>query len=269
MVTNQNILDALKQIGLNLYERKLWVALLSRGSATAGELSSLAKVPHSRTYDVLESLAEKGFVVIQTTKPLKYVAIEPGEALERAKKKIVDDAQISADRITTLQKSNILKELDNTFKKGVKLVEPGNMTGSLKGRKSMHTQLDTLFRNAKSHISIMTTGDSLNEIHTTHGELLKKASGKGVKIKIATTASKEANDVAKKLKGIAEIRKLGKNHSRGRFVIVDDNHAVFALTDDKKTHPSQDLAFWSQGAHVAGDVFGPMFNSMWGQLEPL
>ena len=268
MVTNQNVLDALKQIGLNLYERKLWVALLSRGSATAGELSSLAKVPHSRTYDVLESLAEKGFVVIQTSKPLKYVAIEPGEALERAKKKIQANAQVSVDRIATLQKSNVLKELDKTFKQGVKLVEPGNMTGSLKGRKAMHTQLDTLFRNAKNHISIMTTGESLHDIHINHGELLKKASSKGVKIKIATTASKEAGNVAKKMKGIAEVRKLSKNHSRGRFIIVDGSHAVFALTDDKSTHPTQDLALWSQGAHVAGDVFGPMFNSMWGQLEP-
>ena len=268
MVASQNALDALKQIGLNLYERKLWAALLSRGSATAGELSSLAKVPHSRTYDVLESLAEKGFVVIQTTKPLKYVAIDPTEALERAKKKIEDDSKLAVDRITTLQKSPVLKELEKTFKQGVKLVEPGSMTGSLKGRKAMHTQLDTLFRGAKNHISIMTTGEYLNDIHGKHGELLKKASGKGVKIKIATTASKEAGTIAKKMKGVAEVRKLGKGHSKGRFFIVDGSHALVALTDDK-THPSQDVSFWSQGKHVAGEVLGPMFDSMWGQLEPL
>src|SRR3989304_2084439 len=94
MVASQHVLDALKQIGLNLYERKLWVALLLRGSATAGELSSLSKVPHSRTYDVLESLAEKGFVMVQTAKPLKYMAIPPTEALERAKKKLREDYDV-------------------------------------------------------------------------------------------------------------------------------------------------------------------------------
>ncbi len=99
MVATTQLLDALKQIGLNLYERKLWVALLSRGTSTAGELSSLAKVPHSRTYDVLESLAEKGFVMAQNTKPLKYVAINPSEALDRAKKKIKEDADVSVERI--------------------------------------------------------------------------------------------------------------------------------------------------------------------------
>src|SRR3990172_7388149 len=100
MVVSQAVLDTLKQIGLNLYERKLWVALLSRGTSTAGELSSLAKVPHSRTYDVLESLADKGFVMIQSTKPLKYLAIPPKEALERAKKTLKESMEVTIERIT-------------------------------------------------------------------------------------------------------------------------------------------------------------------------
>ena len=86
MLASQKVFDSLKGIGLNLYERKLWVALLARGTSTAGELSSMANVPRSRSYDILQSLAEKGFVVVQTAKPLKYVAIAPEEALERAKK---------------------------------------------------------------------------------------------------------------------------------------------------------------------------------------
>ena len=103
MIVSQAVLDELKQIGLNLYERKLWAALLSRGTSTAGELSSLAKVPHSRTYDVLESLAEKGFVMIQSSKPLKYVVIAPSEALERSKKKLKEKLNVTLERIEKLQ----------------------------------------------------------------------------------------------------------------------------------------------------------------------
>ena len=62
---SQQTLDALKGIGLNLYERKLYASLLARGTSTAGELSEMATVPRSRSYDVLESLADKGFVVVQ------------------------------------------------------------------------------------------------------------------------------------------------------------------------------------------------------------
>lgn len=89
MLASQKVFDSLKGIGLNLYERKLWVALLARGTSTAGELSSMATVPRSRSYDILQSLAEKGFVVVQTAKPLKYVATSPEEALERAKRKLL------------------------------------------------------------------------------------------------------------------------------------------------------------------------------------
>jgi len=265
MVATQKVLDALKQIGLNLYERKLWVALLSRGTSTAGELSSLAKVPHSRTYDVLESLSEKGFVIIQNAKPLKYVAIAPSEALERAKKKIRSDAEGMAERITELQNSALTKELNKIYKDGVALVEPGEMIGSLKGRHAMHNQLETLFKNSKNHISILTTADGLAEVHNNHGEMLKKAASRGVKIRIAAPHSKESTKHVEKLNKFAQVKKIGKVNM-GRFAIVDGNHVVFALTDEKKTHPTQDLSFWAHSSHAAKEVLGPMFDAMWNAL---
>jgi len=266
MVGNMQILDALKQIGLNLYERKLWVALLSRGTATAGELSNLAKVPHSRTYDVLESLAEKGFVIIQTSKPLKYVVVEPKEAFERAKKKIRQDRKVLTDRITNLQNSSILKELNDIHKKGVDLVAPGEMTGSLKGRDAMHQQLDTLFKKARSNIFILTTVSGLSDLDSKHIELLKKASSKGVRIRVAAPAGKDSKNVIKKLKSFAEVKRIPKKDITGRFCVIDGNHVVISLTDDETVDPTQDLAFWTKSEHVAGNMLGPMFTIMWKKL---
>jgi len=265
MVATQKVLDALKQIGLNLYERKLWVALLSRGTSTAGELSSLAKVPHSRTYDVLESLSEKGFVITQNAKPLKYVAIAPMEALERAKKKIRNDAEGMVSRITELQNSALTRELTKIYKEGVTLVEPGELIGSLKGRHSMHNQLETLFKGAKNNVSILTTADGLKEIHNNHGDILKKAAARGVKIRIATSHSKDSTKHVENLKKFSQVKNVGKT-SMGRFAVIDGNHVVFALTDEKKTHPTQDLSFWAQSSHVAKEVLSPMFDAMWNTL---
>ena len=96
MIVKDEFLSRLRKIfDLNLYEVRVWTALLSRGTATAGILSVLAKVPHSRTYDVLESLAEKGFVMIQTTKPLKYVAIAQSGNISEISKDQVDISGIS------------------------------------------------------------------------------------------------------------------------------------------------------------------------------
>jgi sugar-specific transcriptional regulator TrmB len=266
MIVSQEVLDALRQIGLNLYERKLWAALLSRGTSTAGELSSLAKVPHSRTYDVLESLAEKGFVMIQSSKPLRYVAVTPNEALERAKKKLKEKAEVTMNRITKLQSSSILKELDRVYKTGVKLVQPGEMTSSLRGRDALHQQFETCFKNAKDNISILTTAKGLADLEKRHTDILRKASQKGVKIRIAAPFTKDSMKAIEKLKEFADIRKITKPDIIGRICVVDGSHVVMALTDEK-VHPTQDLALWSQSQHVAENLLGPMFNLIWEKIE--
>ena len=87
MIVKDDLLaDLRRNFDLNLYEVKLWASLLSRGVSTAGELSDIADVPRSRSYDVLESLEKKGFVVMKTGKPIKYIAIPPTEVVDRVKK---------------------------------------------------------------------------------------------------------------------------------------------------------------------------------------
>lgn len=262
MIVSQAVLDELKQIGLNLYERKLWVALLSRGTSTAGELSSLAKVPHSRTYDVLESLTEKGFVMTQNSKPLKYVAVTPSEALERSKKKIREQTDITINRITKLQNSASLKQLENLHKKGFKLVQPGEMTSSLKGRSAMHQQLETVFKNAKKDISVLTTTKGLQELDKKHYNLLKKAKGRGVNIRIAAPFGKETMSAVSRLSDVADIRKVMKTDAGSRFAVVDGSHVVMSLTDEN-VHPTQDMSLWSQSDHVAENLLCPMFEMVW------
>ena len=93
--------------GLNTYEAKIWVALLSRGVSTAGELSDIANVPRSRSYDVLESLEKKGFVVMKLGKPIKYLAVPPKEVLERVKKNVQQDAKEQMEKLEELKKMKL------------------------------------------------------------------------------------------------------------------------------------------------------------------
>src|SRR3989338_3185272 len=44
---------------LNIYEVKIWTALLSKGVAAAGELSDMSNVPRSRSYYVKNRKANK------------------------------------------------------------------------------------------------------------------------------------------------------------------------------------------------------------------
>src|SRR3989304_9468866 len=132
MIVKDEFLSKLRRyFNLNLYEVKIWAALLSRGVSTAGELSDIANVPRSRSYDVLESLERKGFVVMKLGKPIKYIAVPPQEVLERVKKNISEDAEKQVQLIESLKGSDVLGELSTLHKQGVDIVEPADLTGAV------------------------------------------------------------------------------------------------------------------------------------------
>ncbi|HDD46031.1 MAG TPA: TrmB family transcriptional regulator, partial [Candidatus Aenigmarchaeota archaeon] len=222
MVASQEVLDALKSIGLNLYERKIYVALLAKGVATAGELSQMANVPRSRSYDILESLAEKGFIVIQPAKPLRYVALDPMDAFERTKENLKKKYEEMAERIDKVKSSEIMEELVRIYKEGINIVQPFEMTGMLKSKYSINQHLSNLFKKAENEIKIITTSEGLNDLYSTHYNTLKRVVKKGVKIKILAPFNNTKPTSA--FSDIAEIRDIEK--PLGRIVAVDDKHIV-------------------------------------------
>ncbi len=272
MVASAKALDALKTIGLNKYERNIWVALLSRGASTAGELSDISSVPRSRCYDVLESLSNRGFVFIQPGKPMKYVAIEPKEALGRAKKRITEEANETTEKIDRLVKSDTIKELERLHKTNIKTVRPEDLLGALKGRYAMHQQMESMFKKAKKSVKLVTTSNGLTELAEKHSQLLKKAFESGVKIQIAAPINKQTEDIVKELSKYAQIRNADNiehiNSMAGRLCLIDGSEFIMGLTDDSKIHPTQDVALWSQSGHTVENVIEPMFDLLWKNSKP-
>ena len=264
MLASSEVMDALKTIGLNLYERKLWVALLAKGVATAGELSSVASVPRSRSYDVLQTLADKGFVVVQTSKPLKYVAMSPKEALDKAKEKLREYYELNIERISRLQSSKIINELDLIHKRGLELVLPEDLTGSLKGKYSVFQQTDTMFRDANKNINIVTTPEGLNDLFSNHLDALKKAKERGVDIRIAATGTERCSEAIKSFNSIADVKVVDEKEVpvSGKFMVVDGKQMILSLTN-AKVHSTQDMAMWSKSEHAAGEILDPMFKMIW------
>src|SRR5210317_500830 len=135
MIVKEEFLSKLRRyFSLNLYEVKIWTALLSRGVSTAGELSDIANVPRSRSYDVLESLEKKGFAVTKLGKPIKYIAVPPNEVLDRVKKNMKSEADDKIKRLESLKGTDVLDELNSLHTQGIDLVEPADLSGSLRGR---------------------------------------------------------------------------------------------------------------------------------------
>jgi len=269
MIIKEEFLSRLRKIfDLNLYEAKVWTALLSRGVSTAGELSNISDVPRSRTYDILESLEKKGFIVMKIGKPIKFVALKPVEVVERVKRNLIMHAQSKSKRLDELKSDDVLIELSSLFENGVKFVEPSDLSGSLRGRQNMYNHLDMMVRGSEKAITISTTADGLNRKIEALYPSLEKARKRGVAIRVAAPITGQNIKLAKQLSKIAEVRDTSHKSVNGRFAIIDSDQLMFMLTDDATIHPNYDVAVW-----ISTDFFArsmeQMFDLAWKEFKPL
>jgi sugar-specific transcriptional regulator TrmB len=267
MIVKDEFLGRLRKIfDLNLYEVKVWTALLSRGTSTAGELSNISDVPRSRTYDILESLEKKGFIIMKIGKPIKFVALKPEEVVERVKKNLMLQAKEKTKRLETLKGDEVLEELTGLFTKGIKFVEPSDLSGSLKGRQNLYNHLDMMVRDAEKTITIVTTAEGLNRKLEALMPSLEKVKKRGVKVRIAAPIDKNNLSVAKELKKVAEVKNLEK--IKARFTIIDSSQLMFMLLDDEKFHPNYDVGVWINTEFFA-QALEQMFELAWKEMKPV
>jgi len=265
MIVKEEFLSRLRKIfDLNLYEVKVWTALLSRGVSTAGELSNISDVPRSRTYDILETLEKKGFIVMKLGKPIKFVALKPEEVIERVKKNLIRHAEEKSKRLDKLKSEEILAELSSLFTQGVKFVEPADLSGSVKGRQNVYNHLDMMIREAESTITIVTTAPGLNRKMEALLPSLEKAKKRGVKIRIASQINDTNKQVAKDLSRVAEIKSMPK--MRARFAIVDGQQLLFMVLDDETVHPNYDVAIWLSTDFFAA-AMEQLFEAAWNSFK--
>jgi sugar-specific transcriptional regulator TrmB len=265
MIIKEEFLSRLRKIfDLNLYEVKVWAALLSRGTSTAGELSNISDVPRSRTYDILESLEKKGFIVMKLGKPIKFVALKPEEVVERVKKNLMQDAKERTQRLEKLKGDEVLEELTGLFTKGIKFVEPSDLSGSLRGRQNLYNHLDMMIRDAEKTITIVTTSEGLSRKLEVLMPSLEKCKKRGVRVRIAAPVDNNNIKVAREFKKVAEVRNLDK--MKARFVIIDGNQIMFMLLDDEKFHPNYDIGVWINTEFFA-QALEQMFELAWNDMK--
>ncbi len=83
------LVQALKSLGLNEKESKVYLGLISLGTSIVKDIAEIAKTNRVTTYDILEKLKQKGLVSHFTQKKIKYfTAVEPEIVLEEFEKRI-------------------------------------------------------------------------------------------------------------------------------------------------------------------------------------
>ena len=102
---------------------------------------------------------------------------------ERVKKNLMVRAKERTQRLEKLKGDDVLEELSTLFTKGIKFVEPSDLSGSLKGRQNLYNYLDMMVRDAEKTITIVTTAEGLNRKLEALMPSLEKCKKRGVKIR--------------------------------------------------------------------------------------
>ena len=265
MIVKDSFLAKLRQaFNLNIYEVKIWTALLSRGISTAGELSDISSVPRSRSYDVLETLEKKGFVIMKLGKPIKYLAVKPEEVIRRVKKNVKEHADNKLQRLEEVRGTKLFDELKLLFDNGINLVDVTDLSGAIKGRENINDHISFLLNEAQKEVVLITTTDGLARKAGCFRKNLKNISQKKISVRIVAPITKENIDVVKELSKFAEIKNTQRINSR--FMIVDNKKIMFMLMNDKEVHSDYDAAIWVESPYFA-NALGNFFNVVWDKLE--
>ncbi|MFB5648287.1 MAG: TrmB family transcriptional regulator [Candidatus Nitrosomaritimum aestuariumsis] len=82
MVNEHSLTVSLEEFGLSKYEAQAYVALISKGTISASELSYYSDIPRTKVYPTLLKLENKKLVIISKSKPIMCTAIAPEDAFD-------------------------------------------------------------------------------------------------------------------------------------------------------------------------------------------
>ena len=233
MSVSEKTLEILRQMGLNAYETDAYIALLAGGQMTAMEISSEAKVPYSKTYEVLNSLKQKGWIKSTETRPFKYYPVPPLEATASAKRRLEDEYQN--------WEKQLAEELQPLYEKRELVERPDILI--LHGQQAVLAKLEEVLKKANREIMIAAPAFTRPLIALIESPL------NGVKKSVAVNlmAAGELADwlFLKKVSGISELK--FRDHMFGGGVITDGKEAMLFLGEEKPT-----LVIWSNHVGLVG-----------------
>lgn len=207
------IVEKLKEIGLNEYQSKVYIALLKKFPATGYEISKLANIPQSRAYDTLKTLETLHIAIPSNTKPVTYTPIKPRELTKRYKRKIDSTINFLEKKLPDIKEDNY--------------TEP---VLSVSGRTKIVDKITEIIKNAQKTIFIALFSQDYKYLET-H---LLDAYNRGLDVKIVKYDNFICNfGKSFQHSGIPML----EHYFNGKFVFLaaDNNEGLFGITQPAKT----------------------------------
>ncbi len=173
----ESLLSNLKTLGLSTNAAKVFLALLSHPSSSAGFLCKETGIPDSKIYYVLSELSKRGMIIVQGGTPNIYKSLHPKEAVNNLKQQLVENLNQKIN-----QADNLADSLSPMFE-SIESEEKMGLAYVIRGRRNIIRKMKDLIGTAKEEVVVfISEQDLLDELDSS----ILKAS-KLVETKLAVT----------------------------------------------------------------------------------
>ncbi|MEA3414402.1 MAG: helix-turn-helix domain-containing protein [Nanoarchaeota archaeon] len=253
MLVKEELIGKIRDyFNLNIYETKVWLALLSKGAASASEIASMSGVPRSRTYDVLESLEKKGFAIVKLGKPVKYLGVKPKIVLEKLKNNVRNYAEEKVKSLANLTGTNEFHQLEELYNVGIHPVKREDLSASIKGRSTVSNYLKEIINSAEKEVIVFMSADEMILKERLFIDTFQSLTKKGVKVRVALSGKKElVEKLSKSIKVPTKYIEIS-----AKFFIIDRSEVLFYLSENSS---KDDQAIWLN-SNFFSEAFAQLFD---------
>lgn len=199
----KKVSEDLALLNFSEYETRAYIALVALGASDAETVATIAQIPRTSMYKVLEGLLKKGYVTVTKGRPREYAAEPPRVLKERIFSRLED----TFDDLETVH--GILKE------RGLPQVIY-TITGKEKVLRKVAELLDA------SRERFMISSSNISLLRDELDKKIKAAQKRGVEFFVITQPRQ------KSIQGAKTIRREGLIATD---VVVDGRHALIAGAD--------------------------------------
>ena len=219
------IVEKLKELGLNEYQSKVYVALLKKYPATGYEISKLANIPQSRAYDTLKVLENLHIAIPSNSKPVTYTPIKPKELTKRFKRIIYSSNDYVENSLTDVKED---------------YTEP---ILTIRSRTKIIDKVIEIIKSAKKTLYLSVWGQDFKFIE----QHIMDAYNRGIEIKIVQYDDFVCNvGTVFKHSGV----KMLEHYSSGRFIFlsIDNSEGLFGRVEAHK-HSEPEI-IWTKNPEI-------------------
>jgi|GEM_PF-6332939 len=254
VVAEDALVADLKSFGLDDVEAQTYVRLARLGKARASSLSSALKTNRTTTYRILERLKQIGIVESSMTRPVSFIAVEPGKALQLLIDRRKDELKSAETKFPSM-----LEQFTRFYLPAEDTV--GAKFSILQGSEEIHRSITRLAKSADKKISIITTAKDLGKMYYSGVyEALSEARARGVSIQIVTEVDLQSLEVVKRYE-FAEIRHQAA--SKMKMVVKDEEEVLITVSSAAE----EEVALWTYSQSFASAMQAVVNNEFYSGIE--